>query len=60
MGLTIQGPSVEDQIKERLKGSEGAHWYRKDGTPAHRQEDGSNTTLRLKTRRVGEPGFTQH
>ena len=56
MGLTIQGPSVEDQIKERLKGSEGAHWYRKDGTPAHRQEDGSNTTLRHARKALREEG----
>ena len=35
MSLTIQGPSVADQIREATRAKSSAHWYRVNGEPCH-------------------------
>jgi len=56
MAISIQGPSVSQQIRDRTSGQESAHWYRGDGTPAHRQESGRSTTLREARKEKKEHG----
>jgi len=56
MAINIQGPSVSQQIRDRTSGQESAHWYKGDGTPAHRQESGRSTTLREARKEKKETG----
>ncbi len=56
MSIMIKGPDVDEQIRGRTSGSESAHWYKGDGSPAHRKENGQPTTLREARREKKETG----